>query len=321
MTLPLPDLPQALHVPPELGGVRLDRVLGELWPALSRTRLRAALEAGGVRVDGAPAPRASSPVSAGARIDLDLGLTAQRTRASDPGLVLRVIHEDEHVAVVDKPAGLLVHPGPTVRGGTLSEQAVARWGPLPSLQGEDRPGIVHRLDAGTSGILVLALREEAMRELLRQFREREVEKTYLAVVHGEPRFDTGWLEGAIARSSGAPGRMEVVPDGAGREAVTWYEVRERLGAASLLACSPRTGRTHQIRVHLAHLGHPLVGDPAYRLRQTPALRLDPATPIPARQALHAAELAFTHPASGERLRFESPLPADLEALLAHLRGA
>jgi 23S rRNA pseudouridine1911/1915/1917 synthase len=321
MSLPSPDLPQALHVPPELAGVRLDRVLGRLWPALSRTRLRAALEAGGVCVDGAPASRASAPVTAGARIDLDLALTAARTRSSEAGLVLRVLYEDEHLAVVDKPAGLLVHPSPAVRGGTLSEQASARWGPLPSLQGEDRAGVVHRLDAGTSGILVLALREDSMRELLRQFREREVLKTYLAVVHGEPRFDTGWLEGRVARSSGAPGRMEVVSDGSGREAVTWYEVRERLGAASLVACRPRTGRTHQIRVHLSHLGHPLVGDPIYRLRQTPAVRLDASAPIPARQALHAAGLAFAHPASGARMTFESPLPADLEALLAHLRGS
>jgi 23S rRNA pseudouridine1911/1915/1917 synthase len=320
MTVPSSDLPQAQRVPEELAGVRLDRVLGQLWPALSRTRLRAALEAGGVRVDGAPAARASAPVGAGASIELDLGLTQARTRASEPGLEMAVLFEDEHLAVVDKPAGLLVHPSPSVRGGTLSEQAVARWGELPSLQGEDRPGVVHRLDAGTSGLVVLALREAAMLHLLAQFRERQVEKTYLAIVHGEPRFDTGWLEGAIARSGGGPGRMEVVPAGQGREAVTWYEVRERLGPASLVACRPRTGRTHQIRVHLSDLGHPLVGDPLYRLRQTPSLRLDPAAPIPARQALHASALDFAHPASGERLHFESPLPADLELLLAHLRA-
>ena len=234
---------------------------------------------------------------------------------------MNVLYEDNHLLIVDKPAGLLVHPSPAVRGGTLSEQAVARWGPLPDLQGEDRPGIVHRLDAGTSGLLVLALREPAMRELLRQFREREVKKTYLAVVHGEPRFDTGWIEGAIARSAASPERMEVVAEGEGREARTWYEVRERLGPASLVECQPQTGRTHQIRVHLASLGHPLVGDPLYRPRQTPSRRLAADAPLPARQALHAARLEFAHPGSGERAAFESPLPDDLAALLAHLRGA
>lgn len=319
MTVPSSDRPAALDVPPELAGLRLDRVLGRLWPEHSRTRLRAALEAGGVRIDGAPALRPSAPMAQGARVELDLARLEPRTRESEPGLSMRVLFEDEHLAVVDKPAGLLVHPSPAVRGGTLSEQAAARWGELPSLQGTDRPGVVHRLDAGTSGLVVLALREDAMRELLRQFRAREVAKTYLAVVHGEPRFDTGWLEGRIARSSGGPGRMEVVSGDAGREAVTWYEVRERLGAASLLACRPRTGRTHQIRVHLADLGHPLVGDPIYRLRQTPARRLDPAAPIPARQALHACELEFEHPAGAGRLCFESPLPGDIEDLLAHLR--
>lgn len=316
-----PELSRARRVPPELAGVRLDRVLGTLWPSLSRTRLRALLEAGGVRVDGVPAGRASTPVEVGARLELVLaGLEAQ-TRPSQPGLDLRVVFEDEDLAVVDKPAGLLVHPSSAVRGGTLSEQAAERWGPLPSLQGEDRPGVVHRLDAGTSGLLVLAKREAAMLELLRQFREREVEKTYLAIVHGEPRFETGWIEGAIARSAATPERFEVVSDGQGREAVTWYEVRERLGPASLLECKPKTGRTHQIRVHLASLGHPVVGDPLYRPRQLAAKRLAPDAPVPARQALHAAALAFAHPASGERLVFESPLPDDLAELLAHLRGA
>lgn len=320
MTVPSSPPPQARPVPPELAGMRLDRVLGKLWPTLSRTRLRAALDAGGVRLDGAPAPQASTPVPEGALLEVDLELTESPSRPSEPGLYLRVVFEDEHLAVVDKPAGLLVHPSPAVRGGTLSEQAVERWGAMPSLQGVDRPGVVHRLDAGTSGLLVLARKEEAMRELLRQFREREVEKTYLAVVHGEPRFDTGWIEGDIARRPGSGERMEVVADGQGREAVTWYEVRERLGAASLVLCRPKTGRTHQIRVHLASLGHPLVGDPLYRLRQLPARRLADDAPLPGRQSLHAGGLAFTHPARGERLEFESPLPADMEALLTHLRA-
>ncbi|HVS20119.1 MAG TPA: RluA family pseudouridine synthase [Planctomycetota bacterium] len=315
-----PELPRSRRVPPELAGVRLDRVLGSLWPSVSRTRLRAALEAGGVRVDGLPAGRASAPVAVGASVELDLQHLEPRTRPSQPGLAMRVLFADDDLAVVDKPAGLLVHPSPAVRGGTLCEQAVERWGPLPNLQGVDRPGVVHRLDAGTSGLVVLALREAAMRELLRQFREREVEKTYLAVVHGEPRFDTGWIEGDIARSPAAPERMEVVADGQGRQAVTWYEVRERLGPASLVECKPRTGRTHQIRVHLASLGHPLVGDPLYRPRQLPARRLASDAPVPERQALHAWRLAFAHPVRGERVSFESPLPADLEALLAHLRS-
>jgi 23S rRNA pseudouridine1911/1915/1917 synthase len=307
-------------VPAELAGQRLDKVLGRLWPTHSRTRLRAALDSGGVRVDGATARRASEPVAEGAHIELDLQRGGHEPRASSSRLSMRVLYEDPHVAVVDKPAGLLVHPSPTVRGGTLSEQAVARWGALPSLQGEERAGVVHRLDAGTSGLLVLALTEPAMRELLRQFREREVEKTYLAVVHGEPRFDTGWIEGGIARSAGSGERREVVAEGQGREALTWYEVRERLGAASLLCCRPKTGRTHQIRVHLSSLGHPLLGDPLYKLRQLPARKLGPDTPLPQRQALHAAALSFTHPATGARLSFECPLPADLEALLAHLRA-
>ena len=168
---------------------------------------------------------------------------------------------------------------------------------------------------------MLGKREPALVDLMRQFRERLVSKTYLALVWGEPRFDSGHLEQPIARSVSVPSRMDVAPPGSGRPAATYYEVRERLGSASLVACFPRTGRTHQVRVHMAHLGNPLIGDGLYRLRSTPARKLPPDAPLPSRHALHAAGLAFAHPVDGRELSFESVLPADLADLLAALRTA
>ena len=212
----------------------------------------------------------------------------------------------------------MTHPSATVRGGTVSEMATERWGELATAQGDDRPGIVHRLDAETSGVLVLARTEAAGEELVRQFREREVSKRYLAIVHGDPRFDSDWIEREIARSDHGSDRMAVVADGEGREAITYYETLERFGDFALLACEPKTGRTHQIRVHLSSIGHTVVSDRLYRARRKLELPRDaPAMP---RHALHAQRLGFRHPTTGEELAFEAPLPADMQALLDWLRA-
>ena len=310
-----------LRVPVELSGARLDRALAALCADVSRTRLKAAIQSGGVRVDGATVDRPGQPVEADAQIEIDAAALEPRLRAGEEGLDFEILYEDADLAVIVKPAGMLSHPTDVVRGGTVSELAAARFGPLPTLQGADRPGVVHRLDAGTSGVMVLGKSERAFGDLMGQFRDRKVEKTYSAVVWGEPRFDTGWIEAPIERSAAVPSRMAVAAAGEGREAATWYEVRERFGVAALVEASPKSGRTHQIRVHLASIGHPLIGDQLYKRRGGPPARLGPGAPLPRRQALHAHSLRFRHPVSGADLHFEAPLPADLSALLDWLRSA
>ena len=309
-----------LVVPASLAGERLDRVLVELLQgAWSRTRIRELIEDGGVLVDGAPAERAAQILVPGQRLELR-EVPRSRTRPGGPvGGELRILHEDEHLALIDKPAGQLTHPTTVVRGGTVSELAVARWGPLPDLQGEDRPGIVHRLDADTSGLLVLAKSEVAAEGLIEAFRERRVEKHYLALVQGEPRFDSDWITAAIGRSSQRSDRLRVLPPEEGKPAETFYRVVERFPRFALLECRPTTGRTHQIRVHLASIEHPLVGDRVYRGRASPPL--PKGAPALARHLLHASRLAFPHPVSGEALVFESRPPEEFEGWLAWLRAA
>ncbi|MEM7309918.1 MAG: RluA family pseudouridine synthase [Planctomycetota bacterium] len=307
-------------LPAELDGERLDRALLALLDGPSRTRIQERIRDGGVRVDGEPVRRPSHPVGAGQVLEL-LDVPRSRERAgSAAGLSFELLHEDEHLIVVDKPAGMVVHPSSVIRGGTVSELAVERFGPLPTPQGEDRPGVVHRLDADTSGVLVLARSAEAGEELVRQFHDREVEKGYLAIVRGDPRFHSDWIDAPLGRSSRGGDRMAVVPEDEGRAASTFYEVRERFGVAALLACRPVTGRTHQIRVHLESIDHPVVGDRLYTGRRGRRDGLPREAPTPRRQALHAASLALTHPATGERLSFEAPLPTDLSRLLAWLRA-
>lgn len=310
-----PLAPRELQVPSECAGQRLDRVLSQLIPGVSRVRLQELIQDGGVAVDGVLAERASLPVAAGSLLSLSR-VARSRERAGGGAADFVVLHEDAWLAVIDKPAGMVAHPSEVVRGGTVSERAVARWGPLPGVQGEDRPGIVHRLDADTSGLMVLALERAAAEALVHAFRERAVEKTYLALVHGETRFDSDWISVPLGRRPERPDRISVMEEG-GREAETFYETRERFDGFSLVSVRPRTGRTHQIRVHLAHIGHPLVGDRVYRGRATP--RPPRGAPALGRHALHASELAFAHPSTGEPLRFQAEPPADMRGWLEWLR--
>ncbi len=307
--------PRTFRVPPELSGQRLDRALVELLGGLSRTRVQELIRDGGVRIDGAPAERAAQLLEEGGTIEI-LDVPRSRVRPGGPSAAeLVLVFEDEHLAVIDKPAGTLAHPTSVVQGGTVSEAATARWGALPAPQGSDRPGIVHRLDADTSGLMVLARSEAAAGALVRAFRERAIEKGYLALVHGEPRFDSDWITTPIGRSPKRPDRMCVLEGG--RAAETFYRVRERFQRFALLECWPKTGRTHQIRVHLASIEHPLAGDRVYPGRVRAPLPKD-APPL-ARHLLHAHALRFAHPVTGERLEFEREVPAEFGAWVEWLR--
>ena len=311
---------QSFSVPPEQAGARLDRCLAVLMPEVSRTRIQAWIAAGAVRLDGAVPAKAGVQVQGGSRIEVE-PRDREGPRVEDPaGRALQVVFADEQVIVVDKPAGQLAHPAAALRGATVSELAVREFGPLPSLQGRDRPGIVHRLDAGTSGLMVLARTVPALEALLAQFRARTVAKTYAAIVHNVPRFDTDWIEAAIDRNPKAPQQRIVVAPGSGRASSTFYATRERFRGFARLDCLPRTGRTHQIRVHLMHVGLPLVGDRLYKHHGPLRVPLPKSAPQIARQALHASRLEFDHPRSGERVGFDAPLPPDMARLLDWLRA-
>ncbi len=243
---------------------------------------------------------------AGQRVQV-LGPPADALAVNPEPISLDVRYEDGDLLVVNKPAGLTVHPAPGHPRGTLVNAVLAHVPDLAS-GGALRPGIVHRLDKDTSGLLVVAKRDEAYRKLTAQLRARTVIREYLAIVRGAVANDAGVIDAPIGRHPAQRTRMAVVPRG--RPAVTRYRVRERLAGATLLECRLETGRTHQIRVHLQHLGHPVLGDPVYGRTRVPEMK---------RQALHAARLEFLHPRTGEHLAFAAPLPDDFAALLERLR--
>jgi len=307
---------RSFRVSPDLAGERIDRALVELLEGtLSRTRVQELIQDGAVSVDGVPTDRPALLLELDQEIALREVPRSRRRAGGPPDGELSIVFEDEDLVVIDKPAGTLAHPTTVVVGGTVSELAVARWGSLPAPQGEDRPGIVHRLDSDTSGLMILAKSAPAAEALVSAFREREVEKRYQAIVHGEPRFDADWIETPIGRRRE---RMCTLPEGEGQPAATFYQVKERFGDFALLECRPKTGRTHQIRVHLSSIEHPLVGDRIYpgRVRRP----LPAGAPRPERHLLHASGLSFVHPVSGEALAFESPLPAEFQAWLDWLRA-
>jgi 23S rRNA pseudouridine1911/1915/1917 synthase len=307
-------------VPPGLAGERLDRALAALHPAgLSRSRLKALIEEGRVRVAGATITEPSRKVKAGDPVEIDVpAARAAHQEAQD--IALSVAFEDAHLIVIDKPAGLVVHPAPGNAGGTLVNALLAHCrGSLSGIGGVERPGIVHRLDKDTSGLMVAAKHDRAHRHLAAQFARHDVERLYAAIVRGVPRPAEGDIEGAIGRDPRNRKKMSIVSSG-GKAARTHYRTLERFSdRASLVECRLATGRTHQIRVHLTALGCPLVGDATYgRKPRAPADPLDATMAAFPRQALDAFVLGFEHPETGERLRFERPFAPDLEALRARL---
>ena len=320
-------------VAPEDAGTRLDRYLAERAEIaathVSRTRVKALLEAGAATLNGEPARDASARLSEGDRVALVL---PQPEPAAPLGeeIPLDVVFEDEHLLIVDKPAGLVVHPAPGHESGTLVNALIAHCGEsLSGIGGVKKPGIVHRIDKDTSGLVVIAKTDAAHAGLSRLFedhgRKLNLTREYLAFVWGAPERGQGTVEAPIGRHATQRERMAVVPLARGREAITHWEKLEDFGVASLLACRLETGRTHQIRVHMAHIGHPLIGDLTYGAGfKTKVTRLTPkaraAVEALGRQALHAATLGFTHPATGEDLLYESELPADLAALRKALAG-
>jgi 23S rRNA pseudouridine1911/1915/1917 synthase len=291
-------------IPLELAGLRLDQALARLLPEESRTRLAKLIEEGHVRVDGAPAS-VRLKVKSGESVEVALLPRPAETAFKAEAIDLAVIHEDEDVLVIDKPPGLVVHPGSGNWEGTLLNALLHH---APGAEHLPRAGIVHRLDKDTSGLLVVAKNEVAQQALVRQLQARTVKRTYLAVVRGTiPR--PGKVEAPIGRHPVQRTKMAVVASG--KPAITHYRVREAFAGHTLLECDLETGRTHQIRVHLASINHPLEGDSVYAGRGPHLL---------GRQALHAWKLAFDHPRTGKTARFESAIPGDFEALLRTLRG-
>ena len=307
-------------------GSRADRFLADAIGDLSRSRVKSLIEAGAVRRDGALLRNPSEPVRPGDRFRL-LRPAPVAAAPRPQAIPFTILYEDADLIVLDKPAGLVVHPAPGNEDGTLVNALLAHCGDsLPGIGGERRPGIVHRLDKDTSGVMVAAKTEPALAALSAAFAARDLDRRYAALAWGVPSPARGDIEGTIGRDPRDRKRMAVVASG-GRRALTHYEtMRAWFPTASLLACTLATGRTHQIRVHLASAGHPLVGDPVY-LRRVPsaAKAAEPAIrqallDFP-RQALHASSLAFDHPRTRARLAFETPLPADFRALLELLEHA
>jgi 23S rRNA pseudouridine1911/1915/1917 synthase len=293
-----------LTIPLEMAGLRLDQALARLLPGESRSRLARLIEEGHVTVDGSAAA-SRRKMKSGEAVDVTLAARPADMAFAPEAIALAIVHEDESLLVVDKPAGRVVHPGSGNWAGTMLNALLHH---APRTRDLPRAGIVHRLDKDTSGLLVVAKSEAAQADLVRQLQARSVKRTYLALARGRIE-SAGTVDAPIGRHPVHRTRMAVAEGG--KPAVTHYRVREAFQHHTLLECGLETGRTHQIRVHLASIGHPLEGDPVYAGRGPKLL---------ARQALHAWKLAFRHPASGESVRFESPLPADLRALLASLRS-
>lgn len=297
-------------------GLRLDRALAELLPDLSRERIKALIVEGQI-VSGGRSLNPSMKVAVGQ----DYSITLPAPVALDAvaqDIPLDIVHEDADLIVVDKPAGLVVHPAAGNLDGTLVNALLHHCdGQLSGIGGVARPGIVHRIDKDTSGLLVVAKSDKAHEGLAQQFKDHSIDRLYAAIVYGIPAPGSGTVDAWIGRSDADRKKMAVHREGRGKHAVTHYRVMERLRGAAMVECRLETGRTHQVRVHMAHLGHPLIGDPVYG-RDRKGFKSILETLGFKRQALHAKRLGFIHPVTEEPLAFDSPLPADMQELLSEL---
>ncbi|MCW2383170.1 MULTISPECIES: RluA family pseudouridine synthase [unclassified Sphingobium] len=298
-------------------GMRLDRALASVLPALSRERVKALILAGQVTgPDGRPAADPAYKVKADMAFAVEIP-AATPAEAQPQAIDLVIAHEDAHLIVVDKPAGMVVHPAAGNPDGTLVNALLHHCaGQLSGIGGVARPGIVHRIDKDTSGLLVVAKTDQAHEGLARQFKDHSIDRRYLAIVQGRPAPPSGKVDQWIGRSDADRKKMAVQREGRGKHAITHYRTLERLDRAALIECRLETGRTHQVRVHMAHLGHPLLGDPVYaRGGVHKALLAELGFH---RQALHAARLGFIHPVTSQPLSFESPITDDMQQLFSHL---
>jgi 23S rRNA pseudouridine1911/1915/1917 synthase len=292
-------------------GQRLDKALAEALPEVSRAQCQRLIAEGHVTVDGATA-KSSTRLQGGEHVTIDFP-AVRSTRLVAESLPLDIRYEDQEIVVVNKPAGMVVHPSPGHQSGTLVNGILAHCPELEGVGGEQRPGIVHRLDKDTSGLIVVAKTDRALRSLQEQFKQRQVKKRYLALVHGLFQRAEALIDAPIGRDRRARKKMAVIPPGGSattRPAQTLVRTVQRFSAETLLECWPRTGRTHQIRVHLAFAGHPIVGDEVYgRRKEAYAL---------GRHFLHAAGLQFRRPSDHMELRLEAEMPEELEELLQRL---
>jgi 23S rRNA pseudouridine1911/1915/1917 synthase len=297
--------PMNERVPPELGGMRLDQALARIFPQYSRNRLQAWLESGHITIDGKRLS-AKRPVTGGEDIVLRPPRVPDAAVPQAQRMPLKIVHEDAELIVIDKPAGLVVHPGAGQPDRTLMNALLAH---TPALSGVPRAGIVHRLDKDTSGLLVVAKTLEAQTDLVRQLAARTMRRMYLAVVQGDPPA-SGTIDAPVGRDARTRVRMAVTHRG--KPARTIYRVLERYGHAALVECRLETGRTHQIRVHFQHIRHPLIGETTYRRGTRHGITFQ-------RQALHATELSLLHPRTQQQTTWKAPLPRDMKRLIESLR--
>ena len=298
-------------------GWRLDRALADSIPSLSRERLKVLTKAGALTRDGKPVRDPATKVKGDERFTLAVPdpVPAHNEPQEIP---LPIVYEDEHLLVIDKPAGLVVHPAAGNRDGTLVNALLHHCGDsLSGIGGVARPGIVHRIDKDTSGLLVIAKHDKAHEGLAKQFATHSIDRRYLAIVSGVPRQAEGTVDAPLARSPQNRKKIAIVPAGKGKRAVTHWKRLQLLKDAALVECSLETGRTHQVRVHMASIGHPLVGDPVYGRGKS--VHRDLLNQLDfRRQALHAAHLGFIHPVTKGRLSFDSALPSDMQELFTAL---
>jgi 23S rRNA pseudouridine1911/1915/1917 synthase len=304
-------------IAPDMAGWRLDRALAALIPTLSRERLKALISTGSVASGDTLARDPAAKVRPGSDYAVTIPApTPAHNEAQD--IPLDIVFEDDHLLVVDKPAGLVVHPAAGNFDGTLVNALLHHCaGRLSGIGGVARPGIVHRIDKDTSGLMLVAKTDRAHEGLAKQFADHSIERRYLAIVSGQPRHLEGKVDAPLARSPINRKKIAIVPEGKGKRAVTHWKVLTPLNDAALIECRLETGRTHQVRVHMASIGHPLVGDPVYGKTRTAhgAILRDLGFH---RQALHAALIGFIHPVDRKSVRFESKMPDDLQRLFSIL---